>query len=152
MHGRIFVRGQLDWRIGMRRTGHLMLGLVACLIALGGTLAGDKVKLEGGYVWNRTEGNLEGKLEAVFTSTGSDQWDVTFRFDWEDGPHVWSGTAQGNLKSGDLSGKVLSDGDQATEFEFDGSFEGSTFNGTHAQVRRNGEPRATGTLSLGPGS
>lgn len=136
----------------MRLTGRLMLGLVACLIALGGTLAGDEIKLEGGFVWHRPEGNLDGKLEAVFTSTGSDRWDVSFHFEWEDGPHVWSGTAQGNLNSGDLSGKVLSDGDHQAEFEFNGSFEGSTFNGTHAQVRKTGEPRATGTMSLGPGS
>jgi hypothetical protein len=138
--------------MGMRRIGRLVLGLVVCLIAVEGTFAGDEMKLEGGFVWHHTEGNLEGKLEAVFTSTGANQWKVSFHFNWEEVPHVWSGTAQGNLRSGDLSGEVVSDDDQQAEFKFKGTFEGGRFNGTHAQVRKNGGLRATGTLSLGPAS
>jgi hypothetical protein len=133
----------------MLRIGRLVLGLVVCLIAVGGTLAGDETKLEGAFVWNHSEGDLDGKLEAVFTSTGTNRWKVSFHFDWEDQPHVWSGTAQGNLKSGNLSGEVVSDDAQQAEFEFKGTFENGTFNGTHAQVRKNGELRSTGTLTLG---
>lgn len=133
----------------MRRIGWLMLGLVVCLTAFAGTLADDETKLEGGFVWDRSEGGIDGKLEAVFTSTGTNQWDVSFHFQWEDKPHVWSGTAQGNLKSGDLSGEVVSDFDEPTAFKFEGTFEGGKFNGTHAQVQKSGELRKTGTLSLG---
>jgi hypothetical protein len=136
----------------MRRIGRLILGLVVCMTAVGGTLAGDEVKLEGGFVWHHSEGNVDGRLEAVFSSTGTNRWKVSFRFEWEDVPHVWLGTAQGNLKSGDLSGEVVSDDDQQAEFKFKGTFEGGKFTGTHAQVRRNSGPRATGTLSLGPAS
>jgi hypothetical protein len=137
--------------MGMRRIGHIMVGLVVCLAALGGTLAAEKVKLEGGFVWHRSEGNLDGKLEAVFTPTGTDQWDVSFHFEWEDAPHDWSGTARGNLKSGDLSGEVVSDDAQQAKFKFQGTFKGGMFEGTHAQVRKNGGLAATGTLRLGPG-
>jgi hypothetical protein len=136
----------------MRRIGYLMLGLVICLTALGGTIAEEEVKLEGGFIWHRPEGDLEGNLEAMFTSTGVNRWDVSFRFEWDDKPHEWTGTAQGDLKSGDLSGKVVSDDDQKAEFEFEGTFKGGEFNGTHAQVRKNGGMRETGTLRLGPPS
>ena len=136
----------------MRRIGHLMLCLAMCLTALGGTIAGNTVMLEGGFIWHRPEGNLDGKLKAVFTSTGANRWDVSFRFKWDDKPHVWTGTAEGDLKSGNLSGEVVSDDDQKTEFQFDGTFDGGEYNGTHAQVRKNGGLRETGTLSLGPPS
>jgi hypothetical protein len=136
--------------MGMHRIGRLMLGLVVCLTVLGGASAGDDVKLEGGFVWHRSEGNVDGKLKAVFSSTGTNQWDVAFHFKWDDGPHVWRGTAEGNLKTGDLSGEVVSDDDHAAEFLFKGSFVNGEFKGTHGQVSKDGSLRDTGTLSLGP--
>lgn len=132
----------------MHRIGHLMLGLVVCLTALGGTTAGGDIRLEGDYVWHRENGNLDGTLEAVFTPAGENRWDVAFHFKFENKPHVWLGTAQGDLRSGALSGEVVSDDDEEAQFRFEGTFENGKFKGTHGQVSRNGSLRDTGTLIL----
>lgn len=136
----------------MRRCGRLLLGLIMFVTALGGTFAGNDVTLAGGFVWERPNEKIDGKLEAVFTPTGDNRWDVAFHFEWENGPHTWLGTAEGSLQSGEFSGKVVSDDDRQARFQFKGTFEGGTFSGTHAQVLENGSLRDTGTMRLGPTS
>ena len=110
--------------------------------------AGDDVTLEGGFVWERDDGSDEGDLKATLTPTGDGEWDVSFEFEWEDGPHVYSGTCSGSL-DGELSGKITGDGDRKPKFTFTGTFEDGKFNGTHKRVGRDGKLKATGTLMLG---
>ncbi|NIM01481.1 MAG: hypothetical protein GTN57_11200 [Acidobacteria bacterium] len=132
----------------MRRHG-LWIALlgVACLAALP-SLADEEVTLEGGFVWERSDGNHEGDLKAVLTPTGDGEWDVSFYFDWEDGPHVYTGSCSGSL-DGELSGDIVGDGERKPEFKFTGSFEDGTFSGTHERKGRDGEFRPTGTMTLG---
>ena len=110
--------------------------------------AGDDVSLEGGFVWEREEGNHDGNLKAILTPTGDGEWSVAFHFEWEDGPHVYTGTCAGSLE-GDFSGDITSDGDGDMKFKFSGSFEDGKFSGTHNFVTEEGELRRAGTLTLG---
>ena len=59
---------------------------------------------------------IEGRreLSGVFTPAGKNEWNVAFHFVWEDEPHVYTGTAKGNLKSGDLEGEVESDSEETS--------------------------------------
>ena len=109
--------------------------------------AGDDVTLEGGFVWERDDGNTDGPLKAILTPTGEGSWDVKFHFDWEDGPHVYSGTCSGSL-DGDLAGDIVGDGERKMKFRFSGKFEDGTFNGTHSFVDDEGGLKDSGTLSL----
>jgi len=110
--------------------------------------AGDDVTLEGGFVWEREEGNRTGDLTAILTPTGDGEWSVAFHFEWEDGPHVYTGTCSGSL-DGELSGDITADGSHEMKFEFSGAFEDGTFSGTHNYVNEDGESTRRGTLTLG---
>jgi len=122
-----------------------LLGLF-CLVAMPG-FASDDVALAGGFVWERDDGNHEGDLNATLTPTGEGEWSVAFRFDWEDGPHVYTGSCSGSLE-GDLSGDIVSDGDGEMKFKFSGSFADGKFTGTHGFVTDEGEFKNAGTLTL----
>jgi hypothetical protein len=110
-------------------------------------IAGDDVTLNGGFVWEKEDGNHEGDLKAILTPTGDGEWDVSFHFDWEDGAHIYAGTCSGSL-DGELSGEITSDGDGDMQFKFNGSFENGEFSGTHNFVTEDGLKKA-GTLTLG---
>jgi hypothetical protein len=112
------------------------------------SLAADDVTLTGGFVWERNDGNHEGDLTATLTPTGDGERNVSFSFDWEDGPHVYTGTCSGSL-DGELSGDITGDGDRKPKFTFSGSFEDGKFSGTHNRVGRDGSPSPTGTMTLG---
>lgn len=112
------------------------------------SLAGDDVTLEGGFVWEREDGDREGDLKAVLTPTGDGEWDVSFHFEWEDSPRIFTGTCSGSL-DGELSGDITSDGEREMKFEFSGSFEDGTFNGTHGFITKEGELKQAGKLTLG---
>jgi hypothetical protein len=111
-------------------------------------LAGNDVTLEGGFVWEREDGNHEGDLTAIFTPKGEGEWSVAFHFDWEDGPHVYTGTCSGSLEEGELSGDIVSDGDGEMKFKFSGAFEDGLFSGTHGFVTEEGDLKNAGTLTL----
>jgi len=100
--------------------------------------------LLGEFVW--TDTGISGDLEAVFTPAGDDLWDVAFHFEFRGEPHVYSGTARGNLADGELSGEVQNETKQRT-FTFGGKFDGATYKGTHAETTP-GRARDTGTLTL----
>ena len=110
-------------------------------------LAGDDVILEGGFVWERDDGSHEGDIKATLTPTGDGEWDVSFEFEWEDGPHVYTGTCSGSL-DGELSGDITSDGERDMKFKFNGSFADGKFSGTHGFVTDEGY-KSAGTLTLG---
>lgn len=110
--------------------------------------AGDDVTLKGGFVWEREDGNHDGELTATLTPTSDGEWSIAFAFDWEDGPHVYTGTCSGSLDGG-LSGDITSDGEREMKFKFSGSFEDGKFSGTHGFVTKEGEYKPAGTLTLG---
>ncbi len=84
----------------MKRTA-LVLVCGAILLAAGAAGAEDTRTLTGEFVWNQ-RGN-RGDLEAVFTATGEQSWNVTFHFDFRGSPHVYTGTAEGSLSDGELT-------------------------------------------------
>ena len=117
------------------------------LLAALPSVAGDDVTLEGGFVWEREDGNHEGDLKAVLTPAGDGEWDVSFYFDWEDGPHVYTGKCMGSLE-GELTGNIKADGDREMNFTFAGAFEDGKFSGTHNFLSKEGEENKAGTLTL----
>ena len=125
----------------------LLLLLVASLTGI--AFASDNETLTGTFVWTNDDGEGTGDLKAVFTEAGDNAWKVAFYFDWEGDPHVWKGTAEGNLSNGKLSGEVTADLDDPVTFSFAGKFEQGTFHGTHSQIREEGKRKQTGTLTLG---
>ena len=126
-----------------------VLGCLAVLaLAFGGvtTLAKD-VELNGSFKWVRSDGDTDGDLKAIFTPTGEGEWSVAFHFDWDDGPHVYAGTAKGSM-SGELHGEVQTDNkDNPGTFVFKGSFAEGTFEGKHGSMRDDAF-NEMGTLTL----
>jgi hypothetical protein len=61
--------------------------------------------------------------------------------------HTYSGTAEGSLAEGALSGTVQNEKKERT-WTFSGSFEAGAFRGTHAEIV-DGKEQPTGTLTLG---
>jgi hypothetical protein len=128
----------------MKKTA-LFLAALALLMTFGGTATAEETTtLTGEYQWNHRDNS--GDLKAEFTSTGDGTWDVSFFFKFRGEAHVYSGTAEGSLSSGKLSGTVKNEGKRRT-FTFTGSFQDGTFSGTHAEVE-DGKPFDTGTLTL----
>ncbi len=130
----------------MKKTA-LYFVAVAVLLAVqgGGVRASDSRTLTGEFIWE--SGDSDGALEAVFTATGEQAWDVAFHFEFRDKPHTYSGTATGSLSEGKLEGEVKNE-DKKRTFTFEGRFEDGTFRGTHAEIRRGGSRRDTGTMTL----
>ncbi|MDH3626419.1 MAG: hypothetical protein OEV00_01520 [Acidobacteriota bacterium] len=122
-----------------------LLGILA-LAFTPGFSGDDDVTLEGAFVWARDDGNHEGDLKAVLSPTGEGAWDISFYFDWDDGPHIYTGSCAGSL-DGELSGDIVSDGDGDMNFKFSGAFTDGTFSGTHGFVD-DGEVKDAGTLTL----
>lgn len=130
----------------MKKSALLLTVLTLLLPALG-TLAdtGDEQTLTGTYIWNRGRPST---LKATFTATGDKSWDVAFHFKFRGRPEVFSGTAEGDLASGKLEGKVKNqNGSGPRTFTFRGEFENGTFRGKHAEVYGQRES-STGTLTL----
>ncbi len=129
----------------MKKTALFVAGLfVLATVSLGTLVAEDSKTLTGEYVWSQRGGG--GGLEAVFTPTGKNTWDVEFHFEFRSKPHTYTGTAEGALGSGMLAGKVFNESKKRT-FTFEGEFKNGTFQGTHAETT-GGSPIDTGTLTL----
>jgi len=130
-----------------RRVRLSLLAGILLLAAPPLVAAEGDVSLEGGFVWEREDGNHQGDLKATLTPAGDGEWSCVFNFEWEDGPHAYAGTCRGSL-SGELSGDIVSDGERAMKFKFSGAFKGGGFSGTHGFVTEEGELRNSGTLTL----
>lgn len=138
----------------MKQAASLPLLLAPALLltlALGTLGADDSTPtnsrtLTGEYFWQDAE--VHGDLEAVFTPTGENEWNVEFHFTFRDQPRTYSGTAMGSLETGSLNGTVYGDSRRGRrEWVFRGNFEEGTFRGDHAEVE-DGEEIPSGTLTL----
>ena len=124
------------------------LALFALFLVVPAALAADTQTLEGEFIWERDDKDIAGPLKAVFEPTGENTWDVSFHFTFEDKPHIYTGTAKGNLKDGELSGEVLSDGEEQHPYTFSGTFaEDGSFAGVHHYIDGE-EARKTGKITL----
>ncbi len=135
----------------MIRVIRLLCGVGMLVAVCGIGMAGDDVTKTGTFVWEREDKEISGDLKAVFTPRGDadNQWDVAFHFDWEDGPHVYRGTATGSLAKGKLQGEVVNDNEEhKSTFRFQGKFKKGKFKGTHSHIGEEGEPKPTGQLTL----
>ncbi len=120
------------------------LFLLAILVASFSFAAEEGTRtFSGHYRWDAQD--LSGNLEAVFTPTGEETWDVSFHFKFQ-GPHTFSGTAEGSLKSGKLEGTVRNER-ETRSFDFRGTVKRGKFRGVHFEST-GGARRRTGTLSM----
>ncbi len=99
---------------------------------------------KGEFTWSQR--NHTGDIEAIFTPTGNGTWDVAFHFLFRDQPHVYAGTASGELSAGELQGTVQNENKERT-FRFRGQIEDGKFEGRHVEVDGTDE-QETGTLTL----
>lgn len=130
----------------MRFLARLALLSVVLLVACIGVLQAEESKtpktLTGAFVAD----DESGPLEAVFTSSDDDTWQVDFRFTFQEQPLTFSGSAEGSLSDGLLEGTVYNERGNRT-FTFKGLFENGSFSGTHAEIE-DGIEFPTGTLTL----
>ncbi|MCG8461092.1 MAG: hypothetical protein MI919_32815 [Holophagales bacterium] len=132
----------------MKKAAWTFVAALALLLVLPGmAVAGEAESktFEGEYQWNRQD--EPGAIKAVFTATGENQWKVDFYFTFREEDHVYSGTAEGSLENGSLTGEVVSDGEEPHPFTFEGTVKNGVFEGTHASVGGE-EKQDTGTISL----
>lgn len=117
------------------------------LVFMGFVGAGEPTTttLTGSYIWTRA-GDKEGDLKAVFTAKSDNEYSVSFYFKFEGVDHVYSGTAKGSLKNGELAGEVKDEKKEHT-FTFAGMCKEGAFSGTHHVISEKGENK-TGTLTL----
>jgi hypothetical protein len=100
--------------------------------------------LDGQWRWN--QGNEVGDLKATFEPVTATSWKVSFSFNF-DGPHVYTGTAEGSLaEGGRLEGRVHSDKGRR-EWRFEGTFKNGKLDGKHFE-KRGREEELSGTLTL----
>ena len=129
----------------MKKAALLLAALALLLTAPGGTVLAEEITtLNGEFKWSQR--NSSGDLKADFTPTSEGTWDVSFHFKFRGEPHVYSGTAEGSLSEGELSGTVKNENKRRT-FTFTGSIKDGTFRGTHSEVD-DGKAFQTGTLTL----
>ena len=132
----------------MKLATKMICALALVALAGGVAVAADDVTMEGSFIWARSDGDIDGALKAVFTPTGKNEYDVSFHFEWEGEQKVWSGTAKGDLNSGDLKGDIKTDNpDRDDVFSFMGSVADGKFTGKHGGMR-DGELNEMGTLEL----
>lgn len=141
---RIPLRGMIDFtkEATMRSATPFVVVLAFLLTAPAGTAESGTDTLTGEF----ESGYGDGELEAEFTATGRDTWNVAFHFRFDGQRHVYRGTAKGSLTAGRLEGAVQTEGGQR-RFSFEGVFERGRFRGTHYEVKR-GRSQRTGTLTL----
>jgi hypothetical protein len=123
----------------------LLLTLLTATLILPAPATGEaRTTLTGEYYWKHA--NTSGDLRATFLPTGEGTWAVDFHFIFDGVGHIYSGTAEGKLGSGALSGQVFNENRRRT-FTFEGSFTDGHFDGTHAELKR-GRSIDMGTLTL----
>lgn len=126
----------------MKKT--LALSFILLAAAAGLAQAGEPVTLTGQFQWVHM--GSPGDIEAVFTPAGDDAWEVAFHFTFRGTPHTYSGTASGSLTEGTLEGRVQNEEKKRT-FTFSGTLAENKFDGTHAEVTKDGT-YDTGTIWL----
>ena len=129
----------------MRNTFIVLLVCLSGLAVFGGDK--DPVTLNGHFVWERTDSNKNGDLQAKFTKVKDGEWNVTFHFTWDEEAKVYTGQAKGSLKNGSLSGEVKSD-DKEHSYTFEGTVVDGKLTAKHKYIREDGTVSDTGTLVL----
>ena len=125
----------------MNRSAALLALWFALTVAYG---APETQTFTGEYLWSGR--GTPGELEAVFTATGEQTWDVSFHFEFRGTSHVYTGSAEGSLSQGELRGQVKNENKRRT-FLFSGTVKDGKFRGTHAETE-GGRDHSTGTLTL----
>ncbi len=140
---------QLSKGLPMKPTPWMIVVATTLSLLSSPPLAADSSRtLVGEYISSFETGMQP--LKAVFTPTGTEEWDVVFYFKFHGKKHSYEGTAEGSLDGGELSGVVTNESGRRT-FTFQGKFYDGEFRGTHAEIKRTGE-RRTGSLTLAESS
>jgi hypothetical protein len=84
---------------------------ITLLIAIIGLISfnafsADKVTMSGTY---KSIKYGSGPMTGVFTKTASKKYDAVFNFTWKKKNYTYSGTVEGNLKKGNISGIIFNE-------------------------------------------
>jgi hypothetical protein len=131
----------------MKRPVVLLAALILAGPAVAATATGPQT-FQGSFVWTNGDQSQTGKIEAVFTPTATERWDVAFSFLWEGEPRVFKGTAEGSLEFGKLKGRVRDDRKPEHGYIFMGKIKDGRMHGEHSHVDQEGKTVETGTFML----
>ncbi len=120
----------------------LVTPLAISPVAADDAAAAVATTLTGEYVWAHRDNS--GELRAVFTPSGARTWDVDFHFSFRGKPHVYSGSAKGNLDDGPLEGTVNNENKRRT-FSFSGEVKDGAFSVAVATIPCSGSPWIDGS-------
>ena len=134
----------------MIRRSFRCLPLALALLAVSTVALAEhhEVKMKGEYVWERSDREIPGEIQAVFTAGEKEgTWKVVFHFEWEGEQRAWEGEATGSLKSGKLEGHGIEERDRKRTFLFSGEVTDGVFSGDHGR-ERDGEFRRSGRITF----
>lgn len=113
--------------------------------------AEKKLEYAGTFVWNKKSRNIYKKkfpLKAILTPDGKGKWHIEFSFTWEKKPHVFTGSLNGDLKDGAITG-FAERGKGKMRWTFSGAAsKGAIFCEHRHVLRKNRGARTTGTFEL----
>ncbi len=133
------------------RKSFLAVTVFGCLLFAGACAAADApaagtVKMTGTFVWDHQPAQNH-PLTAIFTPNGDKKWTAVFTFDWgPKGAQSWKGTAEGDLKTGEVKGEGFHP-DGRRKFTYSGKFKDGKLVCSHNETT-SGAPAATGTMTL----
>ncbi|MEM1179418.1 MAG: hypothetical protein AAGM22_13795 [Acidobacteriota bacterium] len=121
--------------------------LILFFILAGAADASDSRTFNGRYDWSS---GGSGSLDVTFTpegrADGVPTWKVRFDFTFNGRDYTWKGDAAGGLEEGaTVEGKARG---SRRDWVFRGTVKDGVISGDHAQVRRNGGERKSGTFSI----
>ena len=117
----------------------LLPALLAALLVsfwLGSSPAsGEEITLNGSYTWRGSTGSLK----VVLTSVGPNEWRAVYTYEGRRGGGRYTGTMQGDLQDGDVTGTA-----NRKEFRLEGTARNGVIRFKHY---RRGELEGSGRLS-----
>jgi len=130
----------------------IAMSLAVLVVAYGASICGHclaadgDITLNGTFVWDKKAAK-DHPIKAVFTPNGDKKWTVVYSFEWgPKGAQSWKGTAEGDLKNGEIKGEGLHP-DGRRKFTFKGTAKDGKIDCTHNETT-SGKPEATGTMTL----
>ena len=127
-----------------------LVAALLCLVAAPGLPAAPpaapELVLHGTFTWANERGQSH-ELEAKLTPTGTNAWQVVWNFNWKQHPLTFTGTVQGDLRHGPVTGTGdMADGKR--RFTFEGTAQDGAIKFEHYEVTKHKSRTGTGELRL----
>ena len=123
----------------MNKVAFALTGSLICGALVGGSgwaedkAAANAVTMSGTFVWNGKKGKKH-ELKAVFTPAGQNKWTVAFTAKWGKGYPKYTGTAEGDLRNGKVTGEAQN-AKKKRKWTFTGAGKDGTLTCSHAEIK-----------------